>query len=576
MKNVYLSVLIFLFVISGVSAQTIVHHENFSGDITGVWTNVTGAWVVAQATDAAASTLPFSSKEKYARTDNGVTTATKTLILRESISTKNISSLFITWQQYRNPRKMNTALTEPVKAYYSVDGGTTRHEFYTTTNAVNGQWNHVNGGNPIQLPQAALGYDDVRIDIEIIYTKNNGDGNPYYAVDDVTLTGTLIEGYSTFSWDSRPLDENPFLVSGPTSTSPYVVDGVTMRWSVAMNAGVSFEVAKVDNTNFKAGTKSFTLIQTGATATTGSVLQLSLSKAVKDLSFTLFDVDLATDQFKDRINIVGYNNDVPVQLKKRKVKTTSYNQFTAAAPTAFSGLITNDNASAEGDVVVTFSEPVTRVVIEYRNDSGIRNGNGRQGIAIHNLTWRNEMSISTLPVELMTFKGAALGSTAKLSWSTATEKNNRDFNVERSRDGKTFERIGTVAGAGNSSTKLDYSFTDQKPGAGVNYYRLLQTDFDGKTSYSNVVAVEISGSMAGAFKSTLYPTAATDVVNISFAGFKGVTQVQVLDATGKAFKQLTVEPAQVLVLPVQDLGSGVYFVSVTDGEYHETLRFVKR
>ncbi|MBC5994051.1 T9SS type A sorting domain-containing protein [Pontibacter cellulosilyticus] len=576
MKNIYLSIILSLIVVFGASAQTIVHHENFSGEITGVWTNVTGAWVIAPANDAAVSTLSFSSKEKYARTDNAVTTATKTLILRESISTKNISSLFITWQQYRNPRKVNSALTEPVKAYYSVDGGATRHEFYTTTNTVNSQWNHVNGGTPIQLPQAALGYDDVRIDIEIVYTKNNGDSNPYYAVDDVTLTGTLTEGYSTFNWANRPLDENPFLVSGPTSTSPYVVDGVTMRWSVAMSSDVSFEVSKVDNTNFKAGTKSFALIQTGATATTGSTIQLSLDKAVRDLSFTLFDVDIATDQFKDRINIVGYNNGVAVQLKKSKVKTTSYNQFTSTAPTAFSGLITNDNTSAEGDVVITFSEPVTRVVIEYRNDSQVRNSNGRQGIAIHNLSWRNEMTISSLPVELISFRGAALDNTAKLNWSTATEKNNKHFDVEHSQDGKAFKKIGTVAGAGNSSSKLNYTFTDQTPGAGVNYYRLLQTDFDGKSTYSNIVAVEMAGSMAIAPKSKLYPTAATDVVNIDFAGYKGTIQVQVIDATGKAVKQLAVEPAQVLVLPVQDLVNGVYFVSVTDGEHHETLRFVKR
>ncbi|GAB3203010.1 hypothetical protein ABID22_001191 [Pontibacter aydingkolensis] len=578
MKNIYLLVLLFLSLITAASGQTLVHHENFSGTTNSAFT-VNGAWVLAQANDAAASTLAFSSKANYARTSNTVSGA-KTLILRDSISTRNISSLFITWQQFRNPRKSNGAnssLTEPVKAYYSADGGVTRHEFYTTTNSVNSQWNHVNGGTPIKLPQGALGYDNISIYIEINYTLNGGDNNPYYAVDDITLTGELIEGYSTFSWASRPLDENPFLVSGPTSTSPYEVDGVTMRWSVKVNSGVSFEIAKVDDKNFKAGTKTFTLIQTGATPTTGSVIQLDLNKSVKDLSFSLFDVDIATDQFKDRINIVGYNNGVAVQLKKSKVKTTSYNQFTSAVPTAFSGLLANDNTSAEGDVTLTFAKPVTRVVIEYRNDSQIRNGNGRQGISIHNLSWRNEQTINVLPVELMSFKGTALNNTSKLSWSTASENNNKHFEVERSHDGKNFEKIGTVTGAGHSSTKLNYTYNDVKPAMGVNYYRLLQVDFDGKTSYSSIVAVEFSGRLAGLeAKSILYPTATTDVINISLTGLRNNVHISVLDATGKVVKQLKEVTEHEVTMSVNDLKNGAYFVSVTDGEKHETLRFVKR
>ena len=575
MKNIYFLVLVTLFVFNSAQAQTILHHENFSGEVKGVGVNTSGAWVLVS--DAGSSTLPLSSKASYARTDNAVP-GTKTLILRDSISTKNFRNAYITWQQYRNPKKNNSPLTEPVKAYYSVNGGATRHVFYTTTNTVNGQWNYVNGGTPIMLPQAALGYDNVRIDIEIDFSRNNGDNNPYYAVDDVTLTGELVEGYSTFDWKSRPLNENPFLVSGPTSTTPYVVDGVTMRWSVALSSGVSFETAKVDDKTYKTGVKTFTLIQTGASPTTGSVLQLNLDKAVKDLSFTLFDVDVAANQFTDRINIIGYNNGVPVQLRKSKVKTTSYNQFTtSASSTAVAGVIANDNTSAEGDVVVTFSKPVNRVVIEYRNDSQTRNSNGRQGIGIHNLSWRNEQVMNVLPVEFASFKGAAIQNTVKLSWATAMEKNNNKFVVERSLDGKVFSKVGEVKGAGNSSTKLNYTFTDTRPAAGVNYYRLQQVDFDGTTSYSNTIAVELAVGQAGlAAKPTLYPTAATDAVNIYASGLKGKVAISVVDATGKLVKQLNSAAEQEVQLPVQDLKSGVYFVSLSDGERSETLRFVKR
>jgi hypothetical protein len=82
----------------------------------------------------------------------------------------------------------------------------------------------------------------------------------------------------------------------------------------------------------------------------------------------------------------------------------------------------------------------------------------------------------------------------RVQWQTASETNNARFEVERSGDSRTFQRIATVSGAGNSATPLNYETTDQEPLAGVSYYRVRQIDLDGQASYSKTVAVQAAVS----------------------------------------------------------------------------------
>lgn len=93
-----------------------------------------------------------------------------------------------------------------------------------------------------------------------------------------------------------------------------------------------------------------------------------------------------------------------------------------------------------------------------------------------------------LPIKLLTFSGIQVNNTIELSWLTASEINNDHFEVEKLK-GDDFENIGKVEGAGNSNQKLSYQLVDIQPGD-VNYYRLKQVDYDGKESFSEVIAVE--------------------------------------------------------------------------------------
>lgn len=97
-----------------------------------------------------------------------------------------------------------------------------------------------------------------------------------------------------------------------------------------------------------------------------------------------------------------------------------------------------------------------------------------------------------VPVELTSFTAAVTGTTVKLNWTTATEINNRGFDVERSSEGSTqWTKIGFVEGSGTTTNHKQYSYSD-KPGTGKYYYRLRQVDFDGTHEYSGIVSAEVT------------------------------------------------------------------------------------
>lgn len=99
-------------------------------------------------------------------------------------------------------------------------------------------------------------------------------------------------------------------------------------------------------------------------------------------------------------------------------------------------------------------------------------------------------SVTTLPIELVSFIGKINGKNNELNWETATEINNDFFTIEKTNDGTTFEIVGIQNGAGNSTSYLNYSLMDYDVRNSINYYRLKQTDFDGKFTFSELISID--------------------------------------------------------------------------------------
>lgn len=136
---------------------------------------------------------------------------------------------------------------------------------------------------------------------------------------------------------------------------------------------------------------------------------------------------------------------------------------------------------------------------------------------------------TTLPVSLISFKTNRINGTVQLQWSTATELNNRGFEIQRSQDGLSFRKIGFVEGAGNSQLIQNYSFADKHPVGNRMYYRLKQIDYDEQATYTKTVAVKLDAIPLIGFypnpvdtKATLYwNTEMTDKATITITDSKG-------------------------------------------------------
>jgi hypothetical protein len=152
-----------------------------------------------------------------------------------------------------------------------------------------------------------------------------------------------------------------------------------------------------------------------------------------------------------------------------------------------------------------------------------------------------------LPVTLISFSATRNGENAKLVWATASEKNNRGFEVQMSNDGKAFRTLGFVASQGsNSTTKLDYAYTDTETGkTGVRYYRLHQIDLDGTDSYSPVRAVSFDGAGSLASELSIYPNPATgdDVRLLIQTSEAGTARLRITDLMGRVLTDQTITTA---------------------------------
>jgi len=100
-----------------------------------------------------------------------------------------------------------------------------------------------------------------------------------------------------------------------------------------------------------------------------------------------------------------------------------------------------------------------------------------------------------LPIELLSFTANCVEKKVQINWSTASETNNEYFTIEKSADALNWITLTTRKGAGNSYSYLSYSEEDKYPYDENTYYRLKQTDFDGKYTYSNVVVANCASDL---------------------------------------------------------------------------------
>jgi hypothetical protein len=188
-----------------------------------------------------------------------------------------------------------------------------------------------------------------------------------------------------------------------------------------------------------------------------------------------------------------------------------------------------------------------------------------------------------LPVNMISFAGQRLGNDNLLTWATATEVNNRGFEVLRSINGVDFGSVGYVATQatdGNSQRKLNYEYRDIKTNTITYYYQLKQIDTDGKTTLSSIV--KIDGIEYTHLKiNALYPNPAINTINtMIYAPGRNRLEVSIVDMNGRivnnSVNQLD-RGNNTISVNIGNLGKGMYMLKIvnTDGET-VVQRFMKQ
>lgn len=175
---------------------------------------------------------------------------------------------------------------------------------------------------------------------------------------------------------------------------------------------------------------------------------------------------------------------------------------------------------------------------------------------------------TTLPVSLRSFTAARSNSTVLLKWETVTEENSRGFYIERNPGNNVWQTLGfvsTKAMNGNSSSLLNYEYSDINNAKGITQYRLRQIDINGKHAYSPIRAVR-AGSQKG--KTIIYPNPSNDgKVNVVFADVNAIRDVSLMDMNGRVIKQW--KGVANNNIQIDNLTAGFYTIRIIDTETGE-------
>ena len=256
------------------------------------------------------------------------------------------------------------------------------------------------------------------------------------------------------------------------------------------------------------------------------------TRPTANITFTATDAEISTTAFSPETALTVYNG-TPPGLAAQRWSPSNYWDM-AATPQTFTP---NSPAANTAQVVI----------------------NGVSSFS----PWTLVDQSAPLPVELLSFGASFADGDVSLRWVTSSELNNDFFSIERSESGEKFSEIARVPGAGTTNLAQRYTVIDESPLPGVSYYRLKQTDYDGKYSYSQVVRVEVDG--AGIWAVTPNPNAGEDFNVVFGNSLRQPVSVQVRDVSGRLVYQGEFSSGSaVLELELeQKLPAGVYIVTVT-------------
>jgi len=259
---------------------------------------------------------------------------------------------------------------------------------------------------------------------------------------------------------------------------------------------------------------------------------------------------------------------VRVYFSQSEMDATIVNGFMKNGLFKFEGDADEARADINADGLLNPSKAVELVPSGSGVEDGIKYVEFDNITSFSSFVYVSTTNETALPVTLVRFDGAKKGNSTLLTWETSEESANKGFEIQRGGTSSGWQTVGFVGGQtedGNSNTLLRYSFSDETPMRGKNYYRLKQIDWDGSFQYSRIVVLDFQAD--GKYL-VLYPNPVTGGAVTLDLPESGTLEVKIYNAFGvqvKVFKQTS------RVLDVKELSSGKYVIKTTteNGQIYE-------
>ncbi len=176
---------------------------------------------------------------------------------------------------------------------------------------------------------------------------------------------------------------------------------------------------------------------------------------------------------------------------------------------------------------------------------------------------------SPLPIELISFEALNNNSSVDLFWKTASETNNDFFEIQHSTNTNNWENIGRIQGNGTTNKIHSYSFTHKYPNNGINYYRLKQTDFDGKFSFSQIKYVNIGDNK----QIKIYPNPSNGLIYINNISID--SKIELLDMNSRLINISIQHDENKASLNLDGLPKSIYFIRIISNNKSQVYRIIK-
>jgi hypothetical protein len=184
-----------------------------------------------------------------------------------------------------------------------------------------------------------------------------------------------------------------------------------------------------------------------------------------------------------------------------------------------------------------------------------------------------------LPIELISLKAENIeNNKININWETSSESNNDYFTLEKSKNGIEFEFLNSQKSTGNSNSIKLYSFIDDKPYKDISYYRLKQTDYDGKTTIAGITSVNNSNTIKTDI--SFYPNPFNNEINFEFTNLMCPNGIVVLtDYTGRKVYEIKINEISLtnnkFTINLSELHAGIYIAKFKSNNFEKVFKINK-